>query len=88
VCEQLVIFGIGTVVVECYLGAAVRKLDLGREGIDPLDVPPRQVSVDPVALPMAEADPVVPLYQTREHNVDQERAHPRGKVALPADDLP
>jgi hypothetical protein len=86
-CEQLVKLGVGTVVVKCHLGAAVRKLDLGREGIDLFGVPLCQVGVEPIALSTAEADLVLPLYKTQEHNVDQERAHPRGVVVLSTSDL-
>jgi hypothetical protein len=60
-----------------YLGATVRELNFGRKSFDPLSVPPHQVAVDPVALLIAETDPVV-LYKTRERNVDQEGALPIG----------
>jgi hypothetical protein len=50
-------------VVECYLGAALRKLDPGRESIDLLGVLLRQVGVGPVTLLMAKADSLAPCIQ-------------------------
>ncbi len=69
-CEQLAIFGIRTIVVECYLEAAIYKLNLRREGTNLLSVPLRQVGFEPIALIIAAADPLAPLYKTQEHNID------------------